>query len=196
MKIVVKPRSDQWNADDFTGGPRTFTIAGVKKGTAEAPYDVELLEGEGRAWRPPNGMLSVLIQLWGDEAPKWVGRRVTLFKDPSVRFGKEVPGGIRISHMSDIGPKAVSPSITVSRGRRVPYQVQPLVESAPAQQSASTPGITAEQWSVLLDAATVAGIENTGAYAAETLGRQLSGWQEITPSEYETIMARINTPAP
>lgn len=134
MKIVIKPRSDQWNADDFIGGPRTFTIAGAKAGAAEQPYDIELVEGEGRAWRPPNGMLSVLVQLWGDEVSAWVGRRVTLFKDSSVRFGKEVPGGIRISHMSDIGPKPVSPPITVSRGKKKPYTVQPLVESAPAPQ--------------------------------------------------------------
>lgn len=128
MKVAVKPRSDQWNADDFTGGPRTFTVAGAKHGTAEALYDIELVEGEGRVWRPPNGMLSVLIQLWGDEAYEWIGRRVTLFKDPSVRFGKDVPGGIRISHMSDIGPKGASPSITVSRGQRRPYQVKPLLD--------------------------------------------------------------------
>lgn len=134
MKIVIKPRSDQWNADDFIGGPRTFTIAGAKRGAAEQPYDIELVEGEGRAWRPPNGMLSVLVQLWGDEVSEWVGRRVTLFKDSSVRFGPDVPGGIRISHMSDIGPKAKSPLITVSRGKKKPYIVQPLVETAPASQ--------------------------------------------------------------
>lgn len=132
MKVAVKPRSDQWNADDFTGGPRTFTIAGTKHGTAEALYDIELAEGEGRVWRPPNGMLSVLIQLWGDEAAAWVGRQVVLFNDPSVKFGKDTPGGIRISHMSDIGPKAMTVKITVSRGRKGPYTVQPL--AAPAQR--------------------------------------------------------------
>ena len=132
MKIVVKPRSDQWNADDFIGGPRTFTIAGAKNGAAEAPYDIELAEGEGRVWRPPNGMLSALLQLWGDEAVQWIGRRVTLFNDPSVKFGKETPGGIRISHMSDIGPKPVTVRITVSRGRKGPYTVKPLIEATPA----------------------------------------------------------------
>ena len=35
MKITAEPRSDQWNADDFIGGPRTFTVAGVKVGKAE-----------------------------------------------------------------------------------------------------------------------------------------------------------------
>lgn len=156
MKIAVKPRSDQWNADDFTGGPRTFTIAGVKPGVAEAPYDIELVEGEGRVWRPPNGMLSVLIQLWGDDAPKWTGRRVTLFKDPSVRFGKDVPGGIRISHMSDIGPKAVSPSITVSRGRRAPYPVQPLKEAAPTAPSTEIPQQVRDTVESITDAGTLA----------------------------------------
>lgn len=137
MKISVTPRSDQWNADDFHGGPRTFTIAGVKHGAAEQKYDVELVEGEGRVWRPPNGMLSVLVQLWGDDAAQWRGRRVTLFKDPAVRFGKEVPGGIRISHMSDIGSKAASPKITVSRGRKAPYPVQPLTDAAPSSATPS-----------------------------------------------------------
>lgn len=143
MKVTVTPRSDQWNADDFTGGPRTFTIAGVKHGAAEAKYDIELAEGEGRVWRPPNGMLSVLIQLWGDDAQKWQGRRVTLFKDASVRFGKEVPGGIRISHMSDIGSKPCNPPITVSRGKKSPYKVLPLIEDA-GQGTAHTGEIPAE----------------------------------------------------
>lgn len=35
MKITAEPRSDQWNADDFVGGARVFTIAGVKVGAAE-----------------------------------------------------------------------------------------------------------------------------------------------------------------
>src|SRR5690606_39998173 len=45
VKITAEPRSDQWNADDFLGGPRTFTIAGVREGTADQKYDIELVEG-------------------------------------------------------------------------------------------------------------------------------------------------------
>lgn len=136
MKITAEPRSDQWNADDFTGGPRTFTVAGVKDGAAEQKYDIELVEGEGRAWRPPLGMLRVLMVLWGDEADAWIGRRVTLFKDATVRFGKDVPGGIRISHMSHIGNKPVHVPITVARGQRRTFTVQPLPDAAPALKPA------------------------------------------------------------
>lgn len=138
MKITAEPRSDQWNADDFLGGARTFTIAGVKDGAAEQPYDITL-EGEARAWRPPLGMLRVLMQAWGDESEVWVGRRVTLFRDPSIRFGSDVLGGIRISHLSHI-PKPMNFKITMARGKRATYTVQPLPNAAPVES-----GLTFEQ---------------------------------------------------
>ena len=141
MKITAEPRSDQWNADDFTGGPRTFTIAGVKPGAAEQKYDIELVEGEGRAWRPPLGMLRVLMHAWGDESPVWIGRRVTLFKDATVRFGKEIPGGIRISHLSHIGNKPLNVPITVARGQRRTFTVQPLPDAEPARSETAAPVI-------------------------------------------------------
>ena len=125
MRIIAEPRSDQWNADDFAGGPRTFTIAGVVPGKAEQKYDIQLA-GESRVWRPPLTMLRVLVALWSDEAADWTGRQVTLFNDPSIRFGPEVTGGIRISHMSHIdGPQTVR--VTTKRGKRAPYSVEPLV---------------------------------------------------------------------
>lgn len=127
MKITTEPRSDQWNADDFVGGPRTFTIAGVKTGTAEQKYDIELVEGEGRSWRPPLTVLRLLVAGWGDDAKVWVGRRVTLYRDPSIRFGKDAVGGIRVSHMSDLpDDKPLKIALTESRGKRAMHIVDPL----------------------------------------------------------------------
>lgn len=132
MRITAEPRSDQWNADDFIGGPRTFTIAGVKHGTAEQKYDVELVEGEGRVWRPPLTMLRLLMAAWGDETAVWVGRRVTLYRDETVRFGPDAVGGIRVSHMSDLpGGKRFSTKVTEKRGKRATITVEPLTEAAP-----------------------------------------------------------------
>lgn len=144
MKITAEPRSDQWNADDFVGSPRTFTISGVKPGTAEQKYDIELVEGEGRSWRPPLTMLRLLIAAWGDDATTWVGRRVTLYRDDSVRFGRDAVGGIRVSHMSDLpGGKPFEVKLTESRGKRASVKVQPLKdEPAPTQ---TPPEPSAEQ---------------------------------------------------
>lgn len=131
-KVTAEPRSDQWNSDDFIGGPRTFTVAGVKVGTAEQKYDIELVEGGGRFWRPPLTMLRLLIAAWTDEAATWKGRRVTLYRDESVRFGPDAVGGIRISHMSHLpGNKTFTAMLTSSRGRRTRYTVEPLPD-APA----------------------------------------------------------------
>lgn len=125
MKITAPPRSDQWNAEDFTGGPRTFTIAGVNPGKAEQKYDIEMVEGEGRVWRPPLTVLRLLIAAWTDEAATWVGRRVTLYLDPNVKYGGSAVGGIRVSHLSGID-KPLTLALSISRGHRAPFVVQPL----------------------------------------------------------------------
>ena len=127
MKITAEPRSDQWNAEDFLQGPRVFAIAGVKNGAAEQKYDIDL-EGESRVWRPPLTMLRVLLTAWGDDSDAWVGRRVQLFHDPNVRFGKEAVGGIRIAALSHLnGP--LNLKLTATRGKRVTYTVQPLPDA-------------------------------------------------------------------
>lgn len=132
MKITAEPRSDQWNFDDFIGGPRTFTIAGVKAGSAEQKYDIELVEGQGRSWRPPLTVLRLLIAAWGDEAAQWTGRRVTLYGDESVRFGADSVGGIRISHMSDLpGGKTLTVKLTSTRGRKATHTVELLPDAPP-----------------------------------------------------------------
>lgn len=129
MKITAEPRSDQWNFEDFVGGPRVFTIAGVRNGTAEQKYDIGL-QGEERVWRPPLTVLRTLIACWGDDAEVWQGRQVELYGDPNIRFGKEQVGGIRIKSLSHLDkPKTVS--VTVARGKRQQITIQPLPDAPP-----------------------------------------------------------------
>lgn len=148
MRITAEPRSDQWNADDFVGGPRIFTIAGVKVGAAEQKYDIELVEGEGRAWRPPLTVLRLLIAAWGDDATVWAGRKVELYKDPSITFGRDQVGGIRISRMSDLpDAKPLKVMLTATRGKRTGHTVEPLPDEP------SRPTITREQVAASTDKA-------------------------------------------
>ena len=134
MKITAEPRSDQWNADDFVQGAHTFTIAGVKPGAAEQKYDI-VLEGSDRVWRPPLTVLRLLLAAWGDEASEWVGQRVTLFRDASVRFANN-EGGIRVSHMSGIN-KPLRESLLEKRGSRKVHTVQPLPAEAMPEKNHS-----------------------------------------------------------
>lgn len=130
MKITAEPRSDQINYEDFVGGPKIYTIGGVRVGTAEQKYDIQL-QGEERVWRPPLTVLRTLIACWGDDATVWQGRQAELYGDPSIRFGKEAVGGIRIKALSHLDePKTVT--VTVARGKRQKITIQPL--QAPIKQ--------------------------------------------------------------
>lgn len=127
MRITAEPRSDQINFEDFVGGPKIYTIGGVRVGTAEQKYDIQL-QGEERVWRPPLTVLRILIACWGDDANVWNGRQAELYGDPSIRFGKEAVGGIRIAKLSHLDePKTVS--VTVARGKRTKVTVQPLPDA-------------------------------------------------------------------
>lgn len=130
MKITAEPRSDQINADDLIGGPMTVTIKAVHPGKAEQKYDIELVEVAGRAWRPPVTVLRILLAAWGDEAKDWIGQRVTLYRDDSVRFGPEAVGGIRVSHMTGLPDgKPMDVRVSTARGKRATVRIQPLAEA-------------------------------------------------------------------
>ena len=128
---TTEPRSDQQNFDDYVNGPKTVTISEVKKGSTEQPVELHLVEYPGRPYKPGKSMRRVLVHCWGAEASNYVGRSMTLYGDPDVKFGGSQVGGIRISHLSDIdGPQTIP--LTVTRGKRAPFTVQPL-EPTPAR---------------------------------------------------------------
>jgi hypothetical protein len=132
----IAPRSDQVNADDLVGGPVTYTIREVRQGAAEQPFDFMLVETP-RAYRPSKTMRRLIVAAWGPDANLYAGRRLTLYREPSIKFGGAVVGGIRISHMSHIS-KRIEEKFQTTRGKRETFVVDPLPD-APVQD----PRITA-----------------------------------------------------
>src|SRR5699024_4707912 len=113
---------------------RVYTIGGVRVGTAEQKYDIQLQE-EQRVWRPPLTVLRTLIACWGDDATVWQGRQAELYGDPSIRLGKDTVGGIRIKALSQRDePKTVT--VTVARGKRQKITIQPLQAAPPTDWQA------------------------------------------------------------
>lgn len=137
MRKPTEPKSDQWNFDDFQSGPITFQIRGVKvKGGQEQPVEIAL-EGTEKFYRPCKSMSRCLVAAWGSDSSKYIGRSLTLYGDPSIKWGGLCVGGIRISHMSDID-KALTLALTVTRANRKPYTVKPIV--AGEKKAAPPPG--------------------------------------------------------
>lgn len=125
---TIEPRSDQQNADDYLAGPKTVTVEHVKVIATEQPVEIHLVEFPGRPFKPSKSMRRVLIAAWGAHVAEYAGRRMTLYCDPSVKFGGQAVGGIRISHLSHIN-KPLTVALTVTRGKRAPFTVQPLPDA-------------------------------------------------------------------
>ena len=127
MSKVIEPRSDQINADDFMSGPQTFTLedVSISPGT-EQPVSIRL-QGEKKVWRPCKSTSRVLVAAWGPDASKYAGRSVTLYRDPTVKWGGLEVGGIRISHLSHID-KTLVLALTASKGNRKPVTIKPLAD--------------------------------------------------------------------
>lgn len=126
---TLEANSDQLDAVDLITGPRTFTITDVQPGSKEQPVRISLAEFP-KPWHPSKSMRRVMAAIWGTKGKEWVGKRLTLFNDPSVVYGGKAVGGIRISHMQDL-TEARKIMLLVTRGKSAPFTVQPLVE-APA----------------------------------------------------------------
>ncbi|NKY60799.1 hypothetical protein [Nocardia flavorosea] len=128
---AAAPKSDQINADDLMSGPRVVTIVETRRGNAEQPVEIVTAEfGPKRPYRPGKSMIRVLINAWGAESSTYAGRRLKIYRDPEIKFGPEKVGGIRISHMSHID-KRLTLALTVTRGKRAPYVVEPLPAGLP-----------------------------------------------------------------
>lgn len=125
LRSAAAPRSDQLNFDDVVGTTKTITVTAVRSGNAEQPVVINYDGDNGKPYKPCKSMLRVLIYAWGEDGREWAGKSMTLFGDPEVKFGGVKVGGIRISHLSHIR-EPIDISLTVTRGKRAPYKIQPL----------------------------------------------------------------------
>ena len=126
LRDTIVPKSDQLNADDLLAGPLTVEITSVSRGSADQPVVVGITGGH-QPYKPCKSMRRVMIAVWGDNGADWVGKSLTLYCDPSVKFGGVKVGGIRISHMSGIAhPHSLM--LTTTRSKRSEYTVQPLID--------------------------------------------------------------------
>ena len=127
MTESLAPKSDQLDAVDLLGGPRTFTIEKVSRHNSEQPFNFHLAEFP-RVWRPGLSMRRVIVKAWGSKTSAYVGQRVTLYCDPSVEFGGSQVGGTRISHMSGLD-KPLKVPLLIKRGKSAMFTVQPLPDA-------------------------------------------------------------------
>lgn len=121
----IEPNSEQVNAEDLIVGERTVTITAVEAGSKEQPVFIHLSEFPGRTYRPGKSMRRVLVAAWGQDSANYIGRKLTIYNDPTVKWAGQEIGGIRIRALSHID-KPLTVALTVTRGKRAPFTVQPI----------------------------------------------------------------------
>jgi len=129
ISTAIIPKSDQLNADDLIVGPKTIRITRVEVRTSGEQLVSIFFEGDnGKPWKPCKSMLRALVYVWGADSTAYVGRRLTLVLDPSVKWGGKAVGGIRISHMSHLPNNAASSTfmLTATKGVKMPFTVLPI----------------------------------------------------------------------
>jgi hypothetical protein len=125
LRDTIEPKSDQLNYDDVATTAITDKVVGGKIVDNKEQPVVVMLE-KHRDYKPCKSMRRVLIAAWGLNGKDWKGKSLTLIGDPDVKWGGVAVGGIRISHVSGID-KPLTVKMTVARGKRIDYVVQPLV---------------------------------------------------------------------
>lgn len=137
MSVAIIPKSDQLNADDLIAGPRTITITRVAiHPSAEQKVEIFFDGDNGKPFRPCKSMCRVMVAVWGPDANAYVGRSLTIFRDPTVKWGGMAVGGIRISHMSHTDREHVL-ALTETKGKRAPFKVRVLEAAAKSAAPAS-----------------------------------------------------------
>lgn len=136
---TIAAKSNQLNADDLQARPITVKITKVSGSESkEQPIAINYEGDDNKPFYPCKSMRRVLVNVWGADGSKYVGRSMTLYRDEKVRFGGIEVGGIRISHMSDID-KPMTMALTASKANKKPFTVQPLkIEKAAVTATVNT----------------------------------------------------------
>ena len=131
LRDTIIPKSDQLNYDDLASQALTVRVTGLAQGSPDQPVIVKIADAatgaEMRPYKPCKSMRRVLIAAWGDKGRDWMGKRMTLYGEPEVKFGGVSVGGIRISHVSGIDA-ALTVKLTTTRSKRTDFTVKPLPE--------------------------------------------------------------------
>lgn len=195
---TILAKSDQLNAEDLLGGPITIRITRVdvlNSSRDEQPVVVHYENDNGRPWKPCKTMRRVLAKVWSKHSSKWVGRRLTLYNEPTVKWAGQEVGGIRISHMDGITSEQKL-ALSEAKGRRKPTIIKPLADSAPTQ-GAPTADQAQEDRPAQIAAQLIDRCQAGEIITADEKAQQQLTWmQSNRPELHEKVLAAINAAQP
>jgi len=187
MSRFTEAKSDQLNADDLIGAPRTVTVTRVVGAEGDQPIAVHYENDGGKPFKPCKTIRRVLLAIWGRYANDYVGRSMTLYRDDGVQFGGLQVGGIRISHMSHIDKETVV-VVAKSKGKKAGMKILPLKVE---QQQTEDP---AAKWAraYMAKVASAPDVERMDEYVASKADR-LASLKDANANLHSQCVAAVAT---
>ena len=97
--------------DIMDKGDLTVRIKAVKKGKVagaggkQSAKAMLTFEGAEKPLGAGTAVLSVIGQLYGNDTRKWPGKLITIYGDPTVKFGADTVGGVRVRPVAPKEPE-------------------------------------------------------------------------------------------
>lgn len=132
---TIQVKSNQITSDDLVGRTLNITVTRVEVNkSSEQPVSIFFENCAKKPFKPCKTVRKVLSALWGPDSAQYVGKSMVLYCDPSVMFGSDAVGGVRVSHMSHIGKDIIKVPLITKKGRKGVVTIQPLIIPIQTQQ--------------------------------------------------------------
>lgn len=169
---TIVAKSDQLNADDLMAGEQTFTVTKVTLINSDQPVSIHLAEWP-QPFKPSKTVMRILVAAWGKDGEQYAGRRMTLYRDPAVKWAGAEVGGIRVSALSHIA-KPMKLMLQESKGKKTAHRIAVLADAPAPAAPQVNPAALVENIAEATTADEVKAIGNH-AHAAGVLDVEVDG---------------------
>lgn len=127
LSDTILAKSERLNAEDLIGSTITITVTQVNRYIAngENAFYLNYYNDNGRPFYPCKTMRKVIMVAWGEDGNNYIGRSMVLFCEPTVKWGGNAVGGVRISHLSHIEKRLIL-NLSETRGKKKQHTVNIL----------------------------------------------------------------------
>ena len=99
---LAKPDSEYFGGQDLpsldakiTVTIKAYYVEVIRTQKGEIKKGVLHFEEKIKPWIVSKDKLTPIKNKYGIETDKWIGKKITLYFDPTIKFGREITGGVR-----------------------------------------------------------------------------------------------------
>jgi hypothetical protein len=198
MLDAVKPKSNQLNSDDLRGRNLIITIRDIKFFLLNGEHAIKVFYAgdNNKPYIPSKGMRRVILEMWGEHVENYIGKRLELSRDATIKFGGKEVGGIVITGASHI-TKEETYLVRMSRESVKPLKVKKLqdADAKPTTQDAAAKAKHAADviCADIAACASVEAVQDVQSKSSAALQRFLDSYPDLAEKVAQTVHEKLNS---